>query len=223
MFYGSIKTSQVAVILSVVALVIAGIALVLPGPEGPQGPQGEKGDTGAVGPMGPKGPQGPQGEKGDTGPEGPQGPQGEPGSVDYSELDGYLDDYLNDFLDDNIEGYVDEVIEEYNFSDTYGFNMTYNHVVDFWWIDNQTTDNFTMSGLFWKLSYNVIAEDDNGYFTYEIYDAENDSLVAEGVIETIALSEVKAVDYLFAQPGEYYIVVKTMNIDLWQMEIGELL
>ncbi len=48
-------------VLSAGAVIMAGFALVMPGPEGPQGEQGLTGQTGQTGPQGPSGAVGPEG------------------------------------------------------------------------------------------------------------------------------------------------------------------
>jgi OmcA/MtrC family decaheme c-type cytochrome len=87
--------TTVAIGISVVAIILAGVALAFPGmgpagetgatgatgATGPAGPAGETGPAGAQGATGPAGPQGPAGAQGATGPAGPQGPAGEPGAT----------------------------------------------------------------------------------------------------------------------------------------------
>jgi hypothetical protein len=57
--------------LAVLALVLSGIALSIPGDAGPSGPAGLKGETGIAGSSGPTGPAGPTGV---------EGPRGDPGA-----------------------------------------------------------------------------------------------------------------------------------------------
>jgi Collagen triple helix repeat (20 copies) len=79
----STKTSQVPLVLSVVALVLAGSAMGLSfarsGPAGPAGSNGATGATGAPGSTGATGPTGSQGPAGATGPSGPAGATGPTG------------------------------------------------------------------------------------------------------------------------------------------------
>ena len=51
------------------------------GPHGSRGPGGPQGPTGPTGPAGPAGPQGAPGAQGPPGPQGPAGPQGPPGTT----------------------------------------------------------------------------------------------------------------------------------------------
>jgi len=206
----NMKASQLATILAVVALVLSVVAAVLPGPAGPIGPQGEqgpKGDKGDQGPIGAKGATGPKGDKGDQGPIGAQGPAGNDGNatIDWDEIEEYIEEYLDDY--DFPEGGG-------------GFNGTYEDIEEFWWIGNKTTDKFYMTGYIWKTTWQIIAEDDFGYFTYEIYTNGTNILVAEGYVATEPMSETQGIDYVFAEPGNYYMVVTCENVDLWTVTLG---
>jgi len=81
------KLSQIPVVLSVLALVLAGSAMVvafgLPGTAGPTGPAGPAGSAGAAGAngIGAIGPQGPPGANGSPGPQGTPGATGNQGPV----------------------------------------------------------------------------------------------------------------------------------------------
>ena len=74
-----IKASMIALCIGIVAMTVASIAFVIPGPQGPAGPQGLKGDTGEQGPTGQKGAEGPRGAQGEVGPQGIAGPMGPSG------------------------------------------------------------------------------------------------------------------------------------------------
>jgi len=206
-----IKASQLATILAVVAMLLSVIAIVIPGPTGPVGPQGEQGETGPTGsqgPIGAKGATGPAGPAGPQGPIGAQGPQGEDGNatIDWDEIEIFVEEYLDDYD-----------FPEYNGT---GFGGTYEEIDDFWWIGNDTTDLFYMTGYIWKITWMVIAEEDPGYFTYEIYTNETNILVAEGYQPIAPMSTAQGIDYVFAEPGEYYMVVTCENVDLWTVTLG---
>jgi hypothetical protein len=71
--------TMLAVFLSVIALVVGGVAYINTPEEGPRGIQGEQGPAGLDGIDGNDGEQGSQGEVGPQGATGPRGPAGEDG------------------------------------------------------------------------------------------------------------------------------------------------
>ncbi|MFQ5762764.1 MAG: carboxypeptidase regulatory-like domain-containing protein, partial [Candidatus Bathyarchaeia archaeon] len=71
----TIQMSKVILAISVIAIIIAGVGIAIPGPAGPAGPAGPQGSPGPTGAAGPVGPAGPTGS---AGPQGPAGPPGQP-------------------------------------------------------------------------------------------------------------------------------------------------
>lgn len=197
------RAIHIALTLSIVAILIASISLMMPGPQGPQGPVGEKGNAGATGPQGRQGATGPKGEKGDTGPQGIQGIQGPPGESGEISWDD-IDDYLNDRLKD-IETPTTEYYE----------------VASFWWIDDYTSEPFNMTGLIWKFTYRIIADDDNGFITIHMKDNETDAIVYSKTIDFTGSTITNEIDHSFGGPGRYYIEIIASNVALWELEIGE--
>ena len=210
----NMKASQLATILAVVAIILSVVAVIMPGPTGPIGPIGETGPTGAIGS------NGPIGAKGATGPAGPAGPQGPIGAIGETGPDGEDGNSTVDW--DEIEDFMEEYLDEYDFPEGGGgFNGTYEEIDEFWWITNKTTDMFDMTGFIWKITWQVIADnEDPGYFTYEIYTNGTNILVAEGYVPTEPMSETQGIDYVFAEPNKYYMVVACENVDLWTVTLG---
>ena len=195
------RAIHIALLLATVAILISSIALVLPGPEGPQGiqgPQGEKGETGTTGRQGLQGKQGPQG---DTGPQGPEGPIGNISEADIVEI-------------------VMDILDEYNFTDE-DDGWTYDKVKEFWWVGDKITDTFNMSSFIWKISYNIIPDEDDGNFTMSIKESGTHAVVYEEIIQYKANTTIAGMEFTFGGAGTYYMVVSTDDVQMWEIEIGE--
>jgi len=212
-----IRASQVALIVSVAAIVFAAFAAITPGPVGPIGPQGEQGIQGEQGPIGAKGPQGAKGEQGNP------GPQGEPGVVNYSMIYDYINETFSnvtidyDEIEDLVNSIVDDKLDDYS-----GFTGNYTEIFTHWWISNYTSDVFSFdSGFIWKVNFSALMEENaSGYFSFEIYEYNSNALIGDFYMPLNGPVDFAGIDYYFAEPGEYYIVVKTFNIDLWELHAG---
>jgi len=79
--------ATMALIISIIAILVAGYQAGIPGPRGPMGLQGIEGPQGDIGPEGPQGPQGEPGINGADGKEGPRGPSGSRGPRGYDGQD----------------------------------------------------------------------------------------------------------------------------------------
>jgi len=79
--------SIVAIVLAIIALILAGVSVAIE-EAGPKGDIGLTGETGPQGEVGPQGEQGPKGDTGEPGPEGPRGPKGNQGNQGNPGKDG---------------------------------------------------------------------------------------------------------------------------------------
>jgi len=208
-----LRAIHIALTLSLAAILIASLSIMSTGPQGPIGPKGETGAKGDQGPIGAKGATGPAGAIGPKGATGPQGPKGETGDIGLTPW-GNITDYINNAITERLKDYEPP-------SQT---NKTYNYydVAEFWWIGNKTTDVFEMHYLIWKLSIEVITDEDPGICSYTIYDNETHGVVAELTMDVPAHSTKTKIDYVFGEPGDYYAVIETEDVALWTLYIGEI-
>jgi len=203
-----VNAVQIAFILSIAAMLLATIAIIIPGPEGPEGPQGETGPQGEQGPIGERGPQGP---KGDTGPRGPQGETGEKGekgdpgegNVDWEQVNETINEKLNERLgNSNTTSNIAEIYSD-------------------WWIGNKTTETFNTTAINVKITFDITDEDANGTLTYKMINNNTSDVTAMNTID-VSATEQSSIEYIFTETAEYYIEVTSENINLWQLVVEQI-
>ena len=205
------RAIHLTMILAVVAILLASVALLTPGPEGPQGEQGPKGDQGSQGAMGPRGQQGPKGPQGPQGEQGEQGEQGPPGELNFNWSD--VTDYINTT--------VNESIKELNITANYTHNYSITKIFEDWWVSSKNTETFETTSLMWQTKSNVIADEDPGWIEYSIVDKDNITIFSDNYSFN-ALSTSDLVEYHFTTPGEYHIEIQTNNTQIWYLEVYEI-
>lgn len=205
------RAIHLTMILAVVAILLASVALVIPGPQGPEGPQGEKGEKGSQGPMGPRGQQGPKGPQGPEGEQGEQGEQGDPGVCPFNWSD------VTDFVNQT----VNETISNLNITTNYTHNYTTTKIFGDWWVSSKTTETFETTSLMWKTYINIIADDEPGWLEYSIVDKDNITIFNDNV-SFDALSTTDLIEYHFTTPGEYHLEIQTNNTQIWYLEVYQI-
>jgi hypothetical protein len=191
-------------VLAIVALLIASVSLILPGP---QGPKGDEGDKGAKGEAGEQGRQGLTGPVGAEGPEGPIGPKGEKGNVGNMTVE-------------EITNIVEDVLISHNITEEEQ-GWQYTSVGKFWWVGNQITGSFNMTSLIWTLKYNIVADPSDGHITITIKEKGTNAVVYTKTITFLASSTTTGMEYTFGGAGTYYFEITTNDVSLWELEIGE--
>jgi len=219
----NLKASQVAMTIAVVAIIIASVGFIIPGPQGPAGPAGETGETGEAGETGPAGPKGATGPKGETGVAGPQGPAGPDGKSAYEIWIAQGNNGTQQEFIDSLTGPQGPEGPAGPAGENGGFSGELNEVEEFWWIDDQVTETFFIESYIWKIECTALSDDVGSWITYEVYDASTDVLVAEQYKTIPDGAEISIQEYIISEPSDYYIKIFTNEVALWEIHVSELL